>query len=316
MRRRLNHPWSPSGDNRLMRTRIAIPLGIALCAAVAVGSWVKRTPLPPAPVVHATVKPVKPTPKLVDDYAVPVLMYHRIDTLTEKEARSPLLRDLTVSPEDFESQVKYLADNGFTFLCASDVDEAVRLGHGLPEKAVCITMDDGYSDNFDVAYPILKKYNAKATIFVVTSSMGKPARLSWANIGVMHGSGLNFASHTVTHADLTALNDEHLDFELKESRAELERHVGEKVQSIAYPSGAYDDRVIEHAEEAGYWAGWRKGGGPVMPGATPMMLPRVRVNGNTSTESFQRKVWSGVEARAIERERVARRSSRQRKRSA
>lgn len=302
-----------------MRARLAIPLCLVVGAALAVGSWVKRVPPPATPVRRVVTRPSKPSPKLVDDYAVPVLMYHRIDTLTPKEARSPLMRDLTVSPEDFEDQVRYLAEKGFTFLLASDVDEAVRLGKPLPEKAVCITMDDGYSDNFDVAYPVLKRYGAKATVFVVTSSMGKPARLTWGNIGEMHAGGLSFASHTVTHADLTSLSDDRMDYELRVSRAELERRLAEPVRSIAYPSGAYDDRVIERAEVAGYWAGWKKGGGPVMPGATPMMLPRVRVNGNTSIDAFQRKVWSGVVARAIAREkdeRVARRAARSKKRNA
>ena len=292
-----------------MRTRFILPLAATLVAGLAVGSWIKFRPVP-KPVAKPEPIVAKPVRKLVADYAVPVLMYHRINLLTEREARSPLMRDLTVSPEDFESQVAYLKEKGFEFLLASEVESAAREGRGLPEKAVCITMDDGYRDNFDLAYPILKKYDACATIFVVTSSMGKPARLDWGLVGQLFEGGMGIASHSVTHPDLTSLSDERLDFELRESRAELEKRLNEEVRSIAYPTGAFDDRVIERAELAGYWAGWKKGGGPVMPGAEPMKLPRVRVNGSTSIEGFQRKVWSGVVARAIDREkreRVARR---------
>ena len=74
-------------------------------------------------------------------------MYHRVANLTPKEAQSPLMRDLTVSPKDFEEQVKYLADNHFTFLFARDVEAAEREGKPLPERAVAITLDDGYKED-------------------------------------------------------------------------------------------------------------------------------------------------------------------------
>ncbi|MCH9044927.1 MAG: efflux RND transporter permease subunit, partial [SAR324 cluster bacterium] len=85
-----------------------------------------------------------------------------------KEALSPLLRDLTVSPAGCERQIAYLVEEGFTFLFAREVEQAVREGTRLPEKSVAITLDDGYIDNFEQAYPILKKYGAKATIFMTT----------------------------------------------------------------------------------------------------------------------------------------------------
>src|SRR5579862_5105057 len=94
-----------------------------------------------------TIKPKPPTVKLVDDYAVPVLMYHRIDDLTPDQAKSPLMRDLTVSPADFESQVAYLKENHFTALTIDQVQDALLNSRPLPERSVVITMDDGYSDS-------------------------------------------------------------------------------------------------------------------------------------------------------------------------
>lgn len=242
------------------------------------------------PKQRITAKPAAPT---TEAFAVPVLMYHRIDDLTPQQARSPLMRDLTVPTADFEAQVKYLADNGFTFLLASQVESALRNHQPLPQRAVAITMDDGYKDNFEKAFPILEKYHACATIFMVTNNFEKPDRLSWSDARAMRDGGLGYGSHTVSHADLTTLAGDRLDYELCESKRILERGLQVPITSVAYPSGAYNDLVIERTRAAGYLAGWKKGGGPVQPGAEPYLLPRVRVHGKTDMEAFHRKVWSG-----------------------
>ncbi len=255
--------------------------------------------LSPAAIVTISSTPKRPQQPLVDHFAVPVLMYHRISDLTEKESRSPLMRDLTVSPAHFEEQVKYLTDNGFTCMLASDVDSAVREGKPLPERAVAITMDDGYRDNFDCAFPILKKYNVPATIFLVTSTVDTDGHLTWDNVHEMRPHPVGYGSHTVRHLDLTSLPPDQLDYELRESKRVLESKLLERITAVAYPSGAYNSEVTEKAREVGYLAGWKKGGGPVQPGDDPLLLPRVRVNGYATMDDFKRKVWSGVEVRKL-----------------
>lgn len=152
-------------------------------------------------------------------FAVPVLMYHRVCELTPREERSPLIRDLTVDPADFEVQVKYLVDNGYTFLWVSEVEQALIDGSPLPEKGIALTFDDGYRDNFTRAFPILKKYGAKATVFMTTSNFGRPDRLSVVDARAMMGGDVGFQSHSVTHPDLTTISDSALKFELEESKA-------------------------------------------------------------------------------------------------
>ncbi len=254
-------------------------------------------------VVHAPEPKPKPAPaiKVTQDFAVPVLMYHRICDLTTREKRSPLTRDLTVSPADFEAQVKYLHDNGYTFLFADEVQEAVSQGTPLPVKGIALTMDDGYRDNFEVAYPILQKYGAKATIFMVTNNFGKPERLTWLDVKTMQQGKVSFGSHTVSHLDLTTLPDLGLKFELAESKRTLETGLATRIQSIAYPAGAFNPRVIRAVSAAGYRAGWKKGGGPVGPWCSGEMfkLPRVRVHGRTTMDDFVRTVTSGIWARRM-----------------
>lgn len=244
---------------------------------------VEFSPLPPEPP-----KKVVATTK---QFAVPVLMYHRVDNLTDKEKRSPLLRDLTVSPADFEEQVKFLVEEGYSVLLASEVEQAVMEGRELPEKAVCITLDDGYKDNFEQAFPILLRYKVPATIFLVTNNFGRSNRLSWEDVLQMREeAGFGYGSHSVHHYDLTTLNQEKLDFELMESKRLIELKIQDKVTSIAYPAGSYNEFVKERAKAAGYLAGWKKGGGLVTPAEDMLMLPRVRVSGRTSLADFKRKV--------------------------
>jgi peptidoglycan/xylan/chitin deacetylase (PgdA/CDA1 family) len=221
-------------------------------------------------------------------------MYHRVANLTEKEAKSPLMRDLTVSPKNFEEQVKYLADNHFTFLFARDVERAEREGTPLPERAVAITLDDGYKDNFDEAFPILRKYGAKATIFLVTNTINTGGHLNWDNVQIMQRERVGYGSHTVHHYELTSLTVPEMDYELRQSKKDIEGHLFERITAVAYPSGKYNRTVADRAEAAGYLAGWKKGGGPVQPGADMYLLPRVRVNGGSTMADFKRKVWSGV----------------------
>ena len=236
-------------------------------------------------------------------FAVPVLMYHRICELTPQERTSELARDLTVSPADFEEQVRHLKENGFGFLLASEVEEAVKSNAPLPEKAVCLTMDDGYKDNFEHAFPILRKYRIPATIFLVTSTVDTARHLSWDEVNLMHREKVGFGSHTVHHYDLPLLSTSGMDFELRESKRVIEEKLVERISAVAYPSGRYSDKVVQRARLAGYEAGWKKGGGPVQPGADMFLLPRVRVNGGTTMKDFRRKVWSGAYVLADRRSR-------------
>lgn len=267
--------------------RALLILGLA---AIVAGCDAPELPEP------AAKQPEKPAVRMTKDFAVPVLMYHRICDLTSTESKSPLLRDLSVSPADFEAQLKYLKENGFTFLHVSDVERALSEGDALPEKAVAITMDDGYQDNFIKALPLLEKYEAKATIFMVTSNFEKPARLNWDQAKQMVVNDVSFESHTVSHPDLTTLQGDQLKFELAESKSILEKGLNRPVRSIAYPAGQYNDLVVIATEEAGYFTGWKKGGGPVLPSnyGDPYRLPRIRIHGQTDIEKFKQRVTSGV----------------------
>jgi peptidoglycan/xylan/chitin deacetylase (PgdA/CDA1 family) len=230
---------------------------------------------------------------LTEDFAVPVLMYHRICVLSPAEARSPLLRDLTVAPAEFDRQMAYLTSNGFTVLTVEEIADSLQAQRPLPEKAVAITMDDGYRDNFSEAFPILQRYHVPATCFLVTSTLDTPGHLAWRDLAMMR-SLTTFESHTVHHFDLTKLPPALLTAELADAKSTLEAALHSSVTHLAYPSGAYNETVMDAARACGYRFAWKKGGGPVTPTDDPLMLPRIRVRGDTTMEEFARLLWSGV----------------------
>lgn len=219
------------------------------------------------------------------NFSAVVLMYHRVIDLTAAEKKDLLTTQLAVAPADFTQELQYLKDNGYTVLRSGDIAAAARNRTPLPEKAVAITFDDGYADNFTQVYPILKKFNMPATIFVVTGDIDKPGYLSWANIAAMRPL-VDFQSHTITHPDLSKITPTQLQKELTGAKTDLDTHLKSTTTALAYPAGDFNAAVIAATRTAGYQYGWKKSGGPMTPGANPYELPRIRIMGNTGVKGF------------------------------
>jgi len=175
-----------------------------------------------------------------------VLNYHKIDNMHIS---------LSVKPEDFERQMKYLTEHNFHSITPQELYAALVDGTELPENPVLITFDDGYMDNYTNAYPILKKYGLKATIFVITGFLDRaqPGYFTWGQAAEMEASGLiNIESHTVTHTSLTDLTEEQVKMELERSKNDIERRLGKQVDFLAYPTGTYNLHIAALVKEAGY----------------------------------------------------------------
>ena len=173
-----------------------------------------------------------------------VLNYHKVDHMNHS---------LSVQPPDFEQQMAFLKDNGYHTVTPHEMYMAFTDGAPLPTNPVLITFDDGYADNYTYAYPILKKYDMKAAIFVITSLMGKPGYLTWGQAAEMEASGVvSIESHTVNHGSLTELTDEQVRYELTEAKHDIEQRLGKEVEFLAYPTGAYNLHIASLVQEAGY----------------------------------------------------------------
>ncbi|MDO8535492.1 MAG: polysaccharide deacetylase family protein [Candidatus Omnitrophota bacterium] len=178
---------------------------------------------------------------------VPVLMYHSFQV--EEDKLIPY-----VSPEIFEHQIKFLAENHYNVV-GPDKVVAYMTGTKMPARTVAITADDGYYNFYTNAYPILKKYNIPATIFIITDRIGEKGYLGWKELREMSDSGLiTIGSHTRSHPWIASISidEKKLWSELAGSKDILEKGLGKSVDFICYPSGGFNDLAKEKASEAGY----------------------------------------------------------------
>ena len=208
---------------------------------------------------------------------IPVLNYHQIND-TEKNA-------LTVNTEQFEAQMKYLSENGYTAITPADMLDAWENGTQLPEKPVIITFDDGYLDNYNHAFPVLEKYQLKATIFLISDYVNTyPNYLTWSAVQDMQQSGLiDFESHTLSHEELTKAPDlDEAKHQLTGSKQAIEWNLGKQVNFIAYPCGEYNDAIEQATKDAGYRAAFTVNYGLAEPGEDPFILDRVPIFGSNS----------------------------------
>lgn len=177
-----------------------------------------------------------------------VLMYHSI---TEDE------NFYSVKPQEFIKQMEFLAKAGYRVISLAQAALAIKT-QTLPAKSVVITFDDGYEDNYSVAWPILKKFNYPATIFVSTSLIGGssdhsvvPAPiLTEDNIKQLAADDLfTIGSHAHNHFKLTNLTDNEIETELSQSKVVLEKIINREINFLAYPYGKYNQRVQAVAEK-------------------------------------------------------------------
>jgi len=186
---------------------------------------------------------------------LPVLMYHNIN-----DEYDPRNTNVEMSASDFKNQMTALKENGYSAILFDDYINYINGEGVLPEKPVLVTFDDGYLNNYTVAFPILKELDMKATIFVVTGRMGVDGvvtypHFTWEQAKQMYDSGyIDIQSHTHFHSELINLPRNELVVELRKSKYLIEKNVGKKVNVLAYPYGFSNNTVRNEARLAGYEA--------------------------------------------------------------
>ena len=182
---------------------------------------------------------------------VPVLMYHYVGDVPPPTG--PYASGLTVRTADFDDQMRYLAGHGYQTVGLGDLYLARRGLKILPPRAVILTFDDGGLDNYRVAFPILSKYGLRGTFFVITDKVGAVGQMDWDDLREMADQGMSIESHTVSHPlDLRLLDNGRLGRELGDSRKAIAQNLGLAPESLSYPTGKYDQRVVAAAQAAGY----------------------------------------------------------------
>lgn len=233
-----------------------------------------------------------------------VLMYHMVS----EQLKDSKFNRLRVSPDKFENQIKWLKKNRFT---SYTVGELMKIKK-MPYKAVCITFDDGYEDNYTNAFRIMKKYGFKGTIFIMHNRHSKDSQkdketllpieelsnepmLNDKEIKEMIESGLiEIGSHTINHINLKKLSQEDRENEIINSKKAIENQYGIVCNSFAYPYGYYYKSDIEIVKKAGYLNASSTINQILDPNNfNKFEIPRLYINGNYNMLQFILKIKKG-----------------------
>ncbi|MAC84750.1 MAG: polysaccharide deacetylase [Arcobacter sp.] len=235
-----------------------------------------------------------------------VLMYHMIS----EHKKGTKFNGLRVSPLEFEKQIKFLNDDNWTFFT---MNELILNKDNLPEKSIAITFDDGYEDNYTNALPILKKYNAKATIYLVvdrhdrewsskrkkknsSGELKRESKLSNNQVKELIESGLiEIGSHTMTHDNLSSLSKIEKEHEIFNSKKEIEKEFNIKCNSFCYPFGIYDKEDVSIVRKVAYTnATTTEKGIDDLKNKTLFELKRVTISGKDNIFAFKIKIKRGL----------------------
>lgn len=168
-----------------------------------------------------------------------IVMLHQVTPHAEASG-------MNMPPAKFEQLLQYLTKKKSTFCFVSELDQFQG-----QKNIVALSFDDGFLDNYQYAYPLLKKYHAKATIFLATQIEGIE-KLSPEQIREMSDSGvIEFGAHTQHHVNLLKLSDEQAFAEMQASKQDVEKLVG-RCPSFAYPFGRFNEKHQQMAKEIGF----------------------------------------------------------------
>ena len=216
---------------------------------------------------------------------VPVLMYHNF---YDKEKDESAKNNNYVEIHDFENQLKYLTDNNYYFPSWNELKSFIEGKTCLPEHSVVITVDDGDASFFDLAIPVIQKYNVKVTAFLVTSWVENKSILTkYDNTKIffqshshdMHKSGTNGNGAFLTLSHDEALTD------VKTSK----EFIG-NATVFSYPFGHYSDACENILKEAGYELAFTKNYYRARPGDDPYSIGRISIEKGLSLETFIQRV--------------------------
>ena len=219
-----------------------------------------------------------------DPVQIPILMYHAVHVMDPSEASNA---NLIVDPDLFEAQIKALSKAGYYFLTPEEAYKAFTENALPAKKVVWLTFDDGNEDFYTIAYPILKKYKAKATNNIITGFVkkGNAGNLTVKQMKEMMAHGMSFQSHTVNHPDLSTTDKATQKVELTDSIDFLENKLNTKVNTIAYPSGRYNQTTLDLAKKT-YKLGLTTNEGLASAKDDLLSLNRVRILPTTTAKGL------------------------------
>ena len=230
-----------------------------------------------------------------------ILMYHMIS-----EPRSEKERRYACQPARFANHMRFLRKRSFNVVSLEAVGKYLHSKETIPERSVVITFDDGFRNNYENAFPILREFDFPATAFIVSGLVGKtnswmtaegyPERhlMGRREIEEMKKNGITIGSHTINHCRLSALGCEGAKNEIESSKKSLEDMLGTAINHFAYPYGDMNQSIVSMVEEAGYHTGCSTRSGFNSERANPFALRRIEVYGTDTLWNFTWKLKFGT----------------------
>ncbi len=224
-----------------------------------------------------------------------ILMYHSV-------GRSDHF--FTVTPENFEQQIKYLVQGGFEIIPLGVLVQRMSSGEPIG-GAVAITFDDGYKDNYEIVFPIIKKYAVPITIFLATDMLGGEMRLkSQAPIPMMgepqvremqRSSLVSFSPHSKTHRSFGTLSLSEIQNEIDGSRTALSLLTGTVPTLFSFPRGHYTSEALSYLRDSGWDGAVTVREGLVSRKDNQFLLKRNSIDSTTTFIQFKAKVSEAIE---------------------
>jgi len=232
-----------------------------------------------------------------------ILLYHHVAEDTPPST--------SISPADFDAHLRYLRDNDFNVIALDHMLDSLRSGQSLPEKAVVISFDDGYSSIFDEAFPMLQAYDYPFTLFLSTEPIddGLSNYMTWDQVREMSDAGVIIANHMVDHPYMLEVGENESDSQrltrlredLLKAEQRIEQETGQSYRYLAYPYGEYDPAIKLLLQELDF-VGLAQNSGAVGPESDFLALPRfplasIYANLDTASTKFSTLPFSVTQLR-------------------
>lgn len=251
---------------------------------------------------------IKPAEEIVispTDY-IPVLLYHHFAIRDMGQGN-----DVVTTQAELEKQIRYLKDQGYEFISLESLNQLLwrvekekvpyketgkdGLRLGLNKKYICITMDDGYVSNYDLAFPIFRKYRVPVSIFAVTDSITEQTGLkkfTWQQAKKMVDSKwVKIYNHTANHVPVDMETEEEFLAEAEKGELALQMYLHQdSCKALAFPNGRFTVSCQEKLEEMGFDLLFTTEQRVITKGTSPYEIPRINVESGWSGQDLLENV--------------------------
>jgi peptidoglycan/xylan/chitin deacetylase (PgdA/CDA1 family) len=215
-------------------------------------------------------------------------MYHHLQDLDS--GATELLQTWAVAPSNFDAQMNLVEQHGFHAITMAQLVGHLRDGKPLPSRPIVISFDDGWAEQYTVAFQILKKHHLIGSFFVYTRPLDHAQYMSWTQLQEMSVAGMDIEAHTLTHPHLRELAPDEAMREISESKKALEARLGKPVVAFSYPFGEYNASIVDMLKRAGFASAVTLAAGFNQRADELFTLHRIRVSYRDTLDEFAKRL--------------------------